>query len=313
MLETPHISVVTSLYGSEAYLDTFVEEIRSSMEAIRCENYEIVMVNDGSPDQSLSKAKELQAKYHQIVIVNLSRNFGHHAALKAGIETARGEWIYLSDCDLEISPKHLPEFYARIKADSQIDMVFGVQDKRNGSWFNRFTGFLFYRILNLVSDLAIPENILTERLFNTKIKNALLQMGDHHLFLGGMFHWVGFKSESLTLRKGMRKGKSTYSTAKRLQLMINAISSFSGRPLLWLFYLGLGLSVISFIAAIIIVVMKLRLGDAIQIGWSSLIVLGILCLGLLSTFLGIIGIYLHKMFEQVQNRPEYIIDKVLRR
>jgi putative glycosyltransferase len=313
MIQNIQISIVSSMYKSADFLRIFVEESRQSMEAIRCTEYEIILVNDGSPDQSLQTAMELQNEYSTVILVDLSRNFGHHAALLAGIEQANGNWIYLSDCDLEISPKNIPEFYAQIMAHPELDMVYGVQDQRRGNFFNRISGMLFWKVLNWVSEIPVPANMLTERIFNRKIKASLMSMGDHHLFLGGMLHWLGFNTKPIFLKKGQRKGQSTYSTFRRVQLMINAISSFSGKPLLWLFYLGIGLSALSFIGGIVIIIIKLRLGDAIQVGWSSLIVMGIFALGLLSTFLGVMGIYLHKIFQQVQNRPHYIISKVIRK
>ncbi|MBR9860842.1 glycosyltransferase family 2 protein [bacterium] len=310
MSEKIGLSIVTSLYKSAPFLGEFIAELREALNQIQVENIEVILVNDGSPDNSLAKALELQKDFPEITVVNFSRNFGHHQALKAGIDLASGEYIYLCDCDLEIAPAKLVEFYKKIKDDPEMDMIYGVQDRRRGSLFSKLSGAIFYKLMNAISDTAIPENMLTERIFNQKVKQALLSMGDHHLFLGAMLHWIGFKNDAIVLKKGERAGKSTYTTAKRIQLMINAISSFSGRPLLWLFYLGIVLSLISFISAAVIIIMKIRLGDAIQIGWSSLIVLGIFGVGIISTFQGIIGIYLHKMFQQVQNRPGYIISDI---
>ena len=140
--------------------------------------------------------------------------------------------------------------------------------------------------------------------------NSLLSLGDANLFLGGMMYWTGYNQLGIPATKGTREGQSTYSTRKRIELMIQAVTSFSGKPLEYLFYTGLLITFGSLLAIVYLIAKKIILGDELQLGWTSLVVLNILILGIISTFLGLIGIYLFKVFKQVQNRPNAIIRKI---
>ena len=171
-------------------------------------------------------------------------------------------------------------------------------------------GKIFWWAINKFSDVKIPKNILTERLMKREYVDSLLTLGDANLFLGGMLHWTGYNQVGLPISKGVRDGKSTYSTRKRIELMVQAITSFTGKPLEYLFYSGLLITFGSIVSIIYLIVKKIIYGDVVQLGWTSIIAINILMLGILSTFLGLIGIYLFKIFRQVQNRPNTIIRKI---
>ena len=143
-----------------------------------------------------------------------------------------------------------------------------------------------------------------------KFVNELLRLNDANLFLGGMIHWVGLNKKAIPVIKGLRDGKSTYTFKKRVALMIQALTTFSGKPLEYLFYLGMLITFFSVIFIIYLVVKKLIMGDAISIGWTSLVAINLLSLGLISTFLGLVGLYLFRIYRQVQGRPNYIIKKI---
>ena len=154
----PRLSIVSTMYCSREFLERFFAECLAAVQAVGCDNFEIVMVNDGSPDDSLAYALERRRDIAQLVVVDLSRNFGHHSAMQAGLRHARGERIFLIDCDLEVAPGSLAAFHFKLEG-SGADLVFGYQEARKGGWFERFSGGLFWKGINLLSDVRIPENI----------------------------------------------------------------------------------------------------------------------------------------------------------
>lgn len=304
------LSIVSTLYKSEIYLDEFLQILIASIDELKIVDYEIIFVNDGSPDNSvqflLHKKKEIKA----IKIVDLSRNFGHHYAMQAGLSIAKGEFVFLIDNDLEVSPSILKTFHHELQSNDAIDVVYGFQEERKGSFTESFGGKVFWWGINKFSEISIPKNILTERLMRKEYVQNLLSLGDANLFLGGMMYWTGHQQKGVSIAKKQRKEQSTYSTKKRLELMLQAVTSFSGKPLEYLFYFGLIISFLSFIFIAYLIGVKIVYNDAVQLGWTSIVAINVLILGILSTFLGLIGIYLFKIFKQVQNRPNFIIKKI---
>jgi putative glycosyltransferase len=274
------------------------------------ESFEIVLVNDGSPDDSLAYALSRCADIPQLVVVDLSRNFGHHHAMQAGLRIARGSLVFLIDCDLEVSPGVLADFHRR-QRESAADLVFGYQEARKGGWFERLSGGLFWKGFNALSDVRVPENHLTERIMTRRFVDALLTLGDYNLFLGGMMTWTGFAQIGIPVAKVQREGRSSYTLLRRAQLMVNAVSSFSAKPLLWMFNGGVVITLLSVAYIGYLVVRKVVFDDAL-LGFTSLMGMLALILGIVTTGLGLIGIYLGKVFNQVQNRPTYIIRDIRR-
>lgn len=313
---TPHVttapllSIVTTMYRSRRFLEQFLAECQQATAEIDCRNFEILLVNDGSPDDSVTYAISRRADIPELVIVDLSRNFGHHYAMQAGLHHARGDLIMLIDCDLEVSPLILAELKTKLETTG-CDMVYGFQESRKGGLFERASGGFFYKAFNFLSDTQIPENIATERLMTRRYVAALLQLGDHNLFMGGMMSWTGFEQIGLPIAKKQREGKSSYTVLRRIHLMINAVSSFSALPLVWMFNIGMLITVASFLYLFYLILSKILFNDAL-IGFTSVMALMLLSLGILTTGMGIIGIYLGKVFTQVQNRPTYIVKDIYR-
>jgi putative glycosyltransferase len=304
------ISVVTTLYRSKIFLDQFITQIQNALNQIQCIDYELIFVNDGSPDDSLLHLVERKKEIPQIKLIDLSRNFGHHYAIQVGLGYASGELIFLIDNDLEVSPSILESFYCEMINDQALDVVYGYQKFRKGNFIEKFTGDLFWILINKLSDTKIPHNILTERLMTKQYVDSLLRLQDSNVFLGGMMHWVGFNQKGLPVEKGQRTGASTYSLKKRAELMLQAITSFSGKPLEWLFYFGFTISFCSFLFIVYLGLQKIIYQDEVQLGWTSIIAINVLILGVISTFLGIMGVYIYKIFRQVQARPNSIIKKI---
>jgi putative glycosyltransferase len=306
----PVLSIVSTMYRSRGFLEDFLSGCLEALRKINVDDFEIVLVNDGSPDDSVDYAISRRAELPSLVVVDLSRNFGHHHAMHAGLRQARGELIFLIDCDLEVPPSCLVPFFQK-QRETGADLVFGYQEVRKGGWFEQWSGGIFWKGFNLLSETKIPENILTERVMTRRFVDALLSLGDRNVFLGGMMSWTGFVQIGLPVWKKQRVGQSTYTLMKRVNLMVNAVSSFSSRPLTWLFNAGVVITALSFMYVAYLLGRKMFLGDTL-LGFTSLMAMISLSLGISTTALGLVGIYLGKVFNQVQNRPTYIIKDIHR-
>jgi len=301
------ISIVTTLYYSASHIGEFHRRIKETVKEIT-EDYEIIMVNDGSPDDSLKKALEILEKDQKLKIIDLSRNFGHHRAIMTGLSHASGDYIFLIDCDLEEEPELLKVFWNELTACEGTDVVFGVQERRKGSLFEKITGNLYYKIFNLLSDIEIPSNLITCRIMTGRYVKALLEYKEQELFLGGVFASAGFRQKALKVNKASR-GVSTYTLRKKVALAINSITSFSSKPLVYIFYLGFFTTLISFLTFAGLIFKKIYYGVDIM-GWTSTMISLWLIGGLIIFSLGVIGIYLSRMFNEIKHRPYTIIKDI---
>lgn len=297
------LSIVTTLYNSAPYLEEFYDRVCRAASEITHE-FEVIFVNDGSPDNSLEVALELHRKYPRVGIVDLSRNFGHHKAMMTGLIHAQGDLVFLLDSDLEEEPELLHKFYDEMNRTGA-DVVFGVQEQRKGKMFERISGSLYFKVFNLFSTHPIPTNHITARLMTRGYVSALIGHQEREFVMSGLWALTGFEQVPLTVRKH-HKPTSTYGFGKKIAHLVNAITSFSNKPLVLIFYLGCFIVFISLIAAIDLIVRKIVFGTLLE-GWASLIV-SIWLLGGLTIFcLGVIGIYLSKVFIEVKQRPYTIV------
>jgi putative glycosyltransferase len=300
------LSIVSTLYRSASHLGEFHR--RATTEAARGgPDYEIVLVNDGSPDDSLARALELQRGDGHLRIVDLSRNFGHHKAMMTGLAHAQGELVFLIDSDLEEDPELLSAFLAE-RARTGADVVFGVQDRRKGSLFERVSGEAFFRLFNLLSSYPLPRNLTTVRLMTRRYLDALLRHQERETVISGLWAITGFEQVPVSVTKQSR-GASSYSLARRIVHFVNAITSFSDRPLAFVFYLGFTISFLASLAASYLIVRRVFFGVLLA-GWPSVMV-SIWLLGGLTLFsLGIIGIYLSRVFVETKQRPYTIVRRL---
>jgi putative glycosyltransferase len=297
------LSIVTSMYKSAPFLDEFHE--RCSAAAARLGGpYEIVLVNDGSPDDSLAIALRLQQHDRHVRVVDLSRNFGHHKALMTGLAHARGQRVFLIDCDLEEDPAWLLAFDELLRTTAA-DVVYGVQSERKGDWFERLSGDVFFKVFNRMLEHQIPANVVTARLMTARYVSALLEHHERELFLAGLMLVTGFDQRALPVKKGSRPG-SSYTLRKRISLFVNAVTSFSNRPLVYIFQIGIGVMLLSIVAGVVLVYKHLTAGIDVP-GWASIMV-SIWFLGGLTIFcVGVIGVYLAKIFIEIKRRPYTIV------
>lgn len=304
------LSIVTTLYYSAPYIKEFYSRICSLAGAIT-EDYELVFVNDGSPDNSVEVAISLNNEDERVRVVDLSRNFGHHKAMMTGLMYAKGDLIFLIDIDLEEPPETLTLFYEKFQ-DNDVDVVYGVQAKRQGSWFNRISGSLFYIVFNFLSDSPVPHNPLTARLMRRSYVEQLLTYKEHLFNIEGIWAATGFKQLAVAVNKNPYKGSSTYSFARKVAYSIRAITAFSNKPLIYISYLGLLMTIPSSLYLVYLVFGYFFLGLGIT-GWTSIIVSLWFLGGLIIFILGIIAIYISVIFVETKNRPYTIVRQVYER
>jgi putative glycosyltransferase len=300
------LSVVATLYRSAPQLREFHARARAAAESIS-PDFEIVLVNDGSPDDSLSVAVELQRADPHLRVVDLSRNFGHHRAMMAGLAHARGDLVFLVDSDLEVDPEVLLPFHRQM-ALTGADVVFGVQESRRGSFVSRLLAGVYYSVFNWLSDTDLPRNLVTARLMTRRYLSALVEHREREIMIAGLWALAGFQQVPCPVRKG-HKGSSTYTLGGKIAIVVNAVTSFSNKPLVMVFYLGMLLSLGAALAALYLVAGRLLFGIFLT-GWLSLIVAVWFFGGLTIFCLGVLGIYLSKIFTETKQRPYVIVRHV---
>jgi putative glycosyltransferase len=307
----PQLSIVSTLYSSSEFIAEFHRRITAAAQSIT-PDYEIVLVDDGSPDDSLTRALALLEIDPHLRILELARNFGHHPAMLAGIRHARGEFVFLIDSDLEEKPEWLVDFWHDLHTH-EADIVYGVQSTRAGSLLKRQTGALFYRIFNAVSDIKIPASGCTVRLMRRSYVEALDRFHETHVFLMGLFSWAGFRQRARLVAKTRRDSASTYTPMKLIALSLEAVTSFSSYPLTIIFVLGACITLLSLGYATYLVVEKLLRPGYILSGFTSIMVSLWFLGGTIISVLGVIGMYIGRIFVEAKSRPQYLVRQIYQR
>lgn len=304
------ISVVTTLFHSEVFLPEFYSRIAKALQRVTDE-YEIIFVNDGSPDASAARVLNLMEQDPRLVLVDLSRNFGHHQAIMAGLSSAKGDFIFLIDSDLEEDPELLLSFWSVIHENTDVDVVYGIQQKRKGGFFERVSGQFFYKVLNLLTRFEYPANTLTARLMKKHYVDSVLDFKEKALDIWVIFILVGYNQKGILTEK-KNKGSSTYTLRRKIMIGIDTITSFSHRPLYFIFAIGVLWSFLSIINISIILFKKWMYGAEVE-GWASIMASLWLIGGVIIFLIGIVSIYLSKMFLEIKNRPTTIIKNIYRK
>ena len=304
------LSIVTTLYQSALYLVEFHRRVCEAAAQLAGEDFEIVMVNDGSPDNSLEVAVRIAEVDARVVVVDLSRNFGHHKAMMTGLAAACGDLVFLIDSDLEEAPEWLISFH-RQRLEEKSDVVFGVQAQRKGGLLEQWTGTMFYRVFRLFTGIDQPDNIVTARLMSRRYVDALVQHRERELNIGGLWVITGFKQSRQVVAK-LSTSPTTYSVSRKISHLVNAVTSFSSLPLVFTFYSGL---LISATALIYIANLLFRyvFVSTPPDGYTSIIASIWLFSGLIIFFIGVQGIYIAKIFSEVKQRPYAIVRDTFRK
>ncbi|MBL1221995.1 glycosyltransferase family 2 protein [Chryseobacterium sp. L7] len=300
------ISIISPVYRAEKTLPLLVSEINAVMSRIG-EKYEIILVDDRSPDNSWKVMKDLAENNAHMKIFRLSRNFGQHPAIMAGLSKATGEWIVVMDCDLQDQPKEIEKLYK--KALEGYDLVQAKRKERKDNVIKRLTSQYFIRTFNYLTDMKVNEEVANFGIYHRKVINSILNINDYIKAFSLFVNWVGYNRYEISVEHNERmEGKSNYSFTKLFSLAFNIIVSFSNKPLKVCVGFGGAISVLSVFVAIFFLIQTLR-GKITEPGYSSLILSIWFLSGAIICCVGIVGLYVGKTFDEVKDRPVYIIDE----
>jgi dolichol-phosphate mannosyltransferase len=300
----PVLSIVVPLFNEEPNLIPLYEKLTKITNTIS-NNYEIIFVDDGSTDTSFSIIKKISSDDKHVKGISLSRNFGHQAALTAGLESAKGKTVAMMDADLQHPPELIKEMYKLYLQGFDVVNTRRMETKVNG-YFKSISSRWFYKFLNTLSDFPIEPSSADFRLVSAKALEAFLQMRERNRFTRGMVNWVGFKQTYLSYTASERNaGSSKYTLKKMLSLGLNGITAFSSKPLRMAFYAGLLIFLFGIIYAIYAIVEYFS-GKTIP-GWTSILLSVLIIGGFQLLSLGIIGEYIARIFNEVKARPLYLI------
>jgi len=298
------ISIVIPAYNESENIPKTVPTILNLIKPLPY-RFEIIMVADGCTDNTLDKIQELALEHKNIFYIEFSRNFGHQNALKAGLDHASGDCVISLDCDLQHPPEIIPEMLSKWESGYEVVYTIRKEDKKL-PLTKRFTSRLFYDTINKLSDVEIESGSADFRLLDKKVVRIMKNFHENEPFLRGLIKWIGFKQFSMEYSPNQRTlGKSKYSLKRMISFALQGVTSFSVRPLYGAIYLGFTFTMLS-ILYLPYVLHAFHNGKEVS-GWASIIMTIVFFGGLQLTILGIIGIYVGKMFIQVKERPNYII------
>lgn len=303
----PLISVVSPVYRAEGLVDELVRRIQLSVGTITQE-YEIILVDDRSPDDGWARIRAQSARDARVRGLRLSRNFGQHRAITAGLDGCRGEWVVVLDCDLQDRPEEIPALFAQ--ARQGYDLVLARRADRQDSWRKKLLSRLFYRTLSYLTETPQDPAVGNFGIYHRRVIAAVLRMRESIRYFPTMVRWVGFRTGYLVVKHADRTvGESSYNLGRRLHLGLDVLLAYSDKPLRLTVKAGLLLSGGAFLL-VPITLLRYWVGQISQPGYTSLIISIWFFSGLLLAVLGMVGLYIGKTFEQVKNRPLYLVDEV---
>jgi len=307
VIKTPFISIVSPVYGCKICLHELYSRLKETLEKITT-NFEIILVNDASPDNAWETIVELAKKDNRVKGINLSRNFGQHYAITAGLDYCQGEWIVVMDCDLQDQPEEIVKLYNKSKEG--FDVVFGRRMNRKDVLFKRYISKYFYKLFDLLTENISDCTISNFGIYSKQVIQYYLKLTEKIRLFPLLIKWLGFKIGFVEIEHAKRKyGKSSYSLFKLINLALDTIISQTNKPLKLSIKFGFIMSSFSMIYLIFLVVRKFSLD--IPMGWTSIMVSIFFIGGLIFANLGFIGLYIGKIYDEVKNRPIYIIKEVI--
>lgn len=303
---TPTLSIVVPCYNEEAVIRDTHQRLAAVAGSVPDMELELVYIDDGSRDGTLGILKDLREAGGNIRIVSLTRNFGHQAAISAGLEHASGDAVVLIDADLQDPPEIIPQMVERWK--DGVDIVYGQREQREGEpRFKLMCAKLHYRLINRLSDVAIPVDTGDFRLIDRRVVEALLAMPERDRYLRGMVAWTGFRAEAVRYVRAPRfAGVTKYPLKKLIRLSTDGIISFSLVPLRLAVWMGFAVASLSCIGIIYAVIVRLATDAWVQ-GWAILFTALLFLGGVQMIFLGVIGEYIGRIYMQSKQRPLYFV------
>ncbi|MFM8242404.1 MAG: glycosyltransferase family 2 protein [Crocinitomicaceae bacterium] len=307
-MNRPEISIVIPTYCEEGNIFELCEKLQVELSKINIHSYEIIYVNDGSNDNSLLRIKELALKDERVKYIHFSRNFGHQNALRAGLDFAKGDAVITMDADLQHPPELISTLIGYWKEGNKV--VYTKRKETNDlSFLKKLTSKLFYKLVNYLSETKLEEGTADFRLLDRSVVEALKKFNENNLFYRGIIPGLGFKQYGVDYFPNERfSGQTKYTFSKMVRFALTGITSSSAKPLYFSIYLGAFLALCSFIYALYAIYVSLFTTEAIA-GWTSTIASILFIGGIQLMMLGIVGIYLGKLFSESKRRPNYIIEE----
>ena len=304
-------SVIVPVYNEEEVIHTTVSRLKQVMNQLN-DSYELIFVNDGSRDQTLSILKEYFQGDSSMKIIDFARNFGHQIAITAGMDAARGDAVIVIDADLQDPPELIFSMIEKWKEGYEV--VYAKRTKRKGeTFFKKYTASLFYRTLRALTDIDIPMDTGDFRLIDRKVCDQMALLHEKNRFVRGLVSWVGFRQTAVEYERDERLvGESKYPLKKMLKLSLDGITSFSYKPLKLASYAGVLLSLAGFLYMLFVIYLKLFTNSTI-LGWSSVIVIQLLFSGIVLLIMGMMGEYIGRIYDETKARPLYIVRKTYQR
>jgi glycosyltransferase involved in cell wall biosynthesis len=273
------------------------------------EKFELIFVNDGSPDDSLKRLLEIKDEFKFVIVIDLSRNFGQHSALASGFRLARGKYVLRMNVDLQDPPSEIPKLLSEITS-GHYDLVVGQYNQRNSPLINRLTAFFYFAAFRFLTGLNVPQRTSPLRVMNRYFIDAYNDLTEKSRFPQGLDQWLGFRHKYIEIEHHSRAdGKSSYRFWSRTKLAVTGILYFTDRPLKLIAYLGIGMAILGLLLGMGIIVQKL-IGDVLLPGYASLMSVVLFGFGIQIGCIGLLGLYVGRIFSEVQNRPLYIIRKI---
>jgi dolichol-phosphate mannosyltransferase len=308
-IQRPTLSIVAPVYNEEAILHELYNRISETMTALDG-TWELVLVNDGSWDRSYEIMQELRQKDERVRIVNFSRNFGHQIAITAGTDYAQGQAVVIIDADLQDPPGVILDMVAKWREGYEV--IYAIRKQRKGeTWFKLATAKIFYRIINKITGVDIPLDTGDFRLLDRKAVDTLRRIREHHRFMRGLSVWIGFKQTGVEyVREERFAGETKYPLSKMLRFALDGITSFSYLPLQLATYLGFIIAGLSVLGILLTIVWRLSGSHAFE-GQATTLVMVLFLGGIQLISLGIIGEYLGRIYDEVKQRPLYIVNDAL--
>lgn len=302
------ISIVIPVYGCVECLEELHNRLVTVLDSL-VGSYEIILVEDASPDDSWERILELTKNNSSVKGIRLSRNFGQHKAITAGLDFATGEWIVVMDCDLQDKPEEITKLYQ--KAITGYDIVFARRYDRKDSFFKKLGSKLFYKFMSYMTNTKLDPAIANFGIYNKKVIHAVKGMRENLRYFPVMVKWVGFRSTAIDVVHSERhSGKSSYSLKKLINLSVDVVVSFTEKPLKLMVFSGLVISILSALYALYILVFAIA-GNIEVEGWASVMVSIWFISGVMISMLGVVGIYVGKAFDEAKKRHLYLIDKLI--
>jgi polyisoprenyl-phosphate glycosyltransferase len=302
----PHISVVIPVYKAEECLHELYRRLVSALSDLT-EDFEILMIEDCGGDRSWEIINELSHKDNRVKGLKFSRNFGQHYGITAGLDHASGQWTVVMDCDLQDRPEEIPRLYN--KAQEGYDVVVALRTERKDPVLKKITSYIFFKLFRYLSGLDYDGDAGNFRIISYRVVESFRSMRENLRLFGGLVTWMGYPSSSIAIEHDSRfAGKSSYTFVKLFRLAIDTIIAYSDKPLRVTIKFGFIISLIAFLFGIFLIARTLIYGQSVS-GWASLIVSLYFLGGIIISILGIMGIYLGKVFDEVKRRPLYIVAK----